>query len=1470
MARQSLIWTALPNGYSQDGRQLRLSVLLSPRLDPQGDEPRLKSFFPDWEDWPTALRKSRFHVTLGATTVTIAGSEFAGPERIDDSLGLADSVAWQAVFGPDLFVKGFKFEDLSNHGVLSYDTVAMAGMTRDLYGDLARKADGDLPSMSDIADHPDWRDLVTRIQTLDFQFWNDSSGLRDPAWAFERYRRNGHLLGHPKDRSEMLARFQLFHTPPATPMPRKATRTDDDRIDAKWLEYERAAIPKPEEIAEQLDFHRIVAAMNAYPTVLRRLGLVVDILVRRDAFPPSANAPLSVQVVFDGGVLQVPLAGTAAPQTQTLLSDKKFQPVSNPAASYRVKDGLLDLDPTKFDLLQVDVDGAGLKVMNFARSLGRRINTGDAAAEAESRVDPISRIEDQVGAPALRNAGLMLVHRDRGDELKARLGGNQLRNQAIEDQFQGIASVLTLYAEDIVRGYRIDVWDSTTGAWRSICRRQATYELGEQAVAITPKQGEEETIIRLAAGKAANEGGAADKLIYLHEALVSWTGWSLAAPPPGRVIDKNDGFDTTTTQSEAEMPPGLHFRSRFKAVPGSLPRLRFGRSYWMRARAVDLAGNSLEPLPEDLAAEQPKLNARPFLRFDPVEPPALALLREGGTISVPREGESMGLLAIRSYNDVPADNLVATAETATRIAVPPRTNVRVAEQHGKLDAGGGVDSTLFDLLANQKDFDGRDPGAAVQEVLLPMQGPLGGATADTYFAVYEAGQSLTYLPDPLAEEIAVRFFDHPNVADSEILTIPLYPAGKWPEALPFSIEIYDDASAKPDFDPVKRCLRVPLPKAARIKIRLSMKLSKQAWQVMGIAQWMNAADQAAQESRALSGQHWMFTPWRVLEAVHAVQRPLITPEISQLTIARRDMSATSARPVFLASCSIDSTDRIDVRAEWHEPVDDPGAVDSAEAQIDRRRNDLAFSAKITDPKRYRLLFDGHKAGGFADHTIHDPDQIGINAFALFPGFDRGLMFPPKAHEFHDTRYRRIEYWLDATTRFREFLPTALIADDGGQPTEVNIKVTGPRAVTWIPSSAPPPIPNILYVVPTYGWTRNTDAANNQSSWRRGGGLRVYLDRQWNVSGYGEMLAVVLPPAGFTGDPDHEPDGHPFKKYVTQWGNDPVWESPFVSGIAPKRANFPLARTAPDPQGAWLPQGAPATEADQKPGPFAVTSLQPPEVLGSNASVEVAPHDVFYDSVRRLWYCDIEIEAGASYSPFVRLALARYQPTAEPNAYLSNVVPADIMALAMDRWLTVTAADQQGLRHVTVYGVTYRDSSGHDEAAHSPAMSLKDPLNGTVETLEPAKVAESSVVDVWVERLDETRGEDFGWQRVAATITPAGQDTGNPFGGLVVKRAPIHYAAATEVDRPAVLKARAFVAKRDFNALAREGLIDHVRLFQPLWEGKVVLSADSPVEARHRLVIAEYEEYLIDDSRPYDKVPTKKGRRLVFVEHVELI
>lgn len=64
-----------------------------------------------------------------------------------------------------------------------------------------------------------------------------------------------------------------------------------------------------------------------------------------------------------------------------------------------------------------------------------------------------------------------------------------------------------------------------------------------------------------------------------------------------------------------------------------------------------------------------------------------------------------------------------------------------------------------------------------------------------------------------------------------------------------------------------------------------------------------------------------------------------------------------------------------------------------------------------------------------------------------------------------------------------------------------------------------------------------------------------------------------------------------------------------------------------------------------------------------------------------------------------------------------------------------------------------------------------------------------------------------------------------------------------------------------------GVSERLQLWRTLWEGEVALpDADG---SRYRLVVAEHEEYLVDDSRPYDRTPSQKARRIVFVEHVEL-
>lgn len=104
------------------------------------------------------------------------------------------------------------------------------------------------------------------------------------------------------------------------------------------------------------------------------------------------------------------------------------------------------------------------------------------------------------------------------------------------------------------------------------------------------------------------------------------------------------------------------------------------------------------------------------------------------------------------------------------------------------------------------------------------------------------------------------------------------------------------------------------------------------------------------------------------------------------------------------------------------------------------------------------------------------------------------------HEFHDTKYRKVTYQAVATTRFREYFPENVTNDQN------NITRRSPDVTVDVPNAAPPPAPKVLYVLPTFVWEKSSDSAWQTCS-RRGGGLRVYLDRPWYSSGDGELMTI---------------------------------------------------------------------------------------------------------------------------------------------------------------------------------------------------------------------------------------------------------------------------------------------------------------------------------------------------------------------------
>jgi hypothetical protein len=109
-----------------------------------------------------------------------------------------------------------------------------------------------------------------------------------------------------------------------------------------------------------------------------------------------------------------------------------------------------------------------------------------------------------------------------------------------------------------------------------------------------------------------------------------------------------------------------------------------------------------------------------------------------------------------------------------------------------------------------------------------------------------------------------------------------------------------------------------------------------------------------------------------------------------------------------------------------------------------------------------------------------------------------------------------------------------------------------------------------------------------------------------------------------------------RPYVSQWGMDPIWAFNATYDL-PSLENFKRA-----------------VKIQQD---LTLDELPP------DWNVAVAGHTVEYDAERCLWYGDIEMYAGPSYFPFVRLALARYQPISLDKAHLSRVVLADVAQLA---------------------------------------------------------------------------------------------------------------------------------------------------------------------------------------------------------------
>ncbi len=230
-------------------------------------------------------------------------------------------------------------------------------------------------------------------------------------------------------------------------------------------------------------------------------------------------------------------------------------------------------------------------------------------------------------------------------------------------------------------------------------------------------------------------------------------------------------------------------------------------------------------------------------------------------------------------------------------------------------------------------------------------------------------------------------------------------------------------------------------------------------------------------------------------------------------------------------------------AEWTDPVDLPGEPGPGQRNFKAPVDELPvpcpssegyLAAPGAPPRRVgyydpendqiAMVRAGDRAGPAAAGELHFRDAT------------------PR-HELGDTKRHIVRYTAVATSRYREYFDQDLDFTRSSEPMVVDV-----------PASGRPLAPDIVYVVPTFGWQRQGDT-NMKRSIRYGGGLRVWLNRPWFSSGTGELLGVAL--WNSANGPLDGANREKYKNVFTQWGMDPIWQT-WPLHAAPEVRHFPDA------------------------------------------------------------------------------------------------------------------------------------------------------------------------------------------------------------------------------------------------------------------------------------------------------------------------
>jgi hypothetical protein len=1146
--------------------------------------------------------------------------------------------------------------------------------------------------------------------------------------------------------------------------------------------------PQPKETTPY-DFHELMSMLSSHPDLYPKVGLVFDLRV---------IAPIDLSMRKLGRVaakITWRLALSQAPSNRYPLTayevfsapnnipSPRFLPCSRTDANAGgttqyddvVRHGTLEIsDPNRFHIQTMDTHGDYFK--------------GQAVQSNEESTSPDRRnTEREEAIPKLRSCGLALVK----DNRKAKVEAVASRNAKLQADLEADKRV-TFFAEDLTLGYRVDVFtvephkDVSKGSWNSLCLRSTVYELitpGENNN-WTPKKVAEsspisnaekdrqigayerlcrkriEGIVQASASRAAD---ASNSEFQLLETVTRWENWSLAAPVP----IKNPALPAYDSTRKPLRLRATHSVSR------SLPRLKFGNRYYLRCRAAFLDGSGLSM--DECDSTSSKLGDAsgapfPFKRLESIDSPVVLLDEPIKPSETP--GDQLAHLVLRS-ND----------ESTSRHVVPPRVSPNMALLHGFFDQSrkGAFTDYIWNTdgtFASVCQFNGQadcknrtSSGADGNAIFKPFPG--------SHLEVRHP-----YLPDPAARRLQITLLHRRSTSTDVAVEIYDFYSSQdnWPEADSLEVQLEGPKEGQTqdavlELNQAENSVKVSLKEGRMASLILTPTLEGVNLRGIPLIENFKFSGDLAKRMGASQRQlpnlnlHWLLVAQVKLDLVNAVQKPLEVPNLESITITSQLPSSNSVQLKASVIVDPDSTGQIDISATWTDKSDDISRCDTTNGT----------------PEDPRVTSRAHVLS----------QKVELPEFET-PG-ERNVSVAVD-HLIGDTKYHAIKYSVSGKCRFapyysdyqsviasprNEQLSAKFTAVGGGKEKKDKIE----DLPIYVCNRGIPDVPKILYMVPIFRWDL-AETERGRKHRRYGGGLRVYMDPQWYSSGDGELLAVVLAERPFSLPSDAG-------TLVTQWGIDPLWE-----GNA-----LPQPPTPNDFEGeAGFVRHCENKSTEEK----SLPGLEPAEYPG--LKVTALGFSPKVDCERKLRYCDVIMRPQGAYYPFVRFALARFQPNSIAGAHLSKIVTADFMQLAPDRWV-VTYFRKHKLQ-VYVYGFTYRSSFA---------------------------TSHGSEMDICVEKRVQGRESDFCW------IPALDPGTGKEI------RSRVSASNLSAVERLAI----------------GANVPDEVEKGMAVWHAEFDLKG-VPLGSDRRVIVQEIETYQADDRGKKDSVSTTIDcERVVFADALKM-